>query len=108
LDDQTHDGVLLTAPPGVGKIAHREEGSSPACVRSAVGFFELAHQVEDAVRRSPELADDLAIVGILLALERPSRLVDVPEALRHLLTLSISYSKHSMGRRQFLIIQSPS
>jgi hypothetical protein len=61
----------------------------------------------DAVGRRPELADDLAIVGILLMLESASRLVDVPEALCHLLTLSVSHSKHPI-RLGWFIIQSPS
>jgi len=41
-------------------------------------------------------------------LERASRLVDVPESRRHLLTLSVSHSKHSMGRLRFPTIQSSS
>ena len=74
----------------------------------AAGYFEGHSAGRRSDRRSPELADDLAIVGILLTLESASRLVDMPEALCYLLTLSLGHSKHSIGRRQFPTIQPPS
>jgi hypothetical protein len=43
-----------------------------------------------------------------LTLESTPRLVDVAEALRHLLALSVGHSKHPIGRRQVANVQPPS
>jgi hypothetical protein len=58
-----------------------------------LNFFKVRHHIEDLVCRSSQLADDLTIVGIVLTLELASRLIDVSQALRHALTLGISYPK---------------
>jgi hypothetical protein len=76
--------------------------------QSRVGLFEIVQQVENLVRRRSELPDDLAIIRTLLALERTPRLVDVPEVLRHLLTLRVGDPKDPIGSRQFRFVASPS
>jgi hypothetical protein len=43
----------------------------------------------------------------VLALERPRRLIDVSQALRHFLTLGIGYPKNPTGRRGLFFYLSP-
>jgi len=83
----------------------KKSGSSDS--PSGADLFEIVQQVVDLVCGRAELADDLAIVGILLALERAARLVDVPQALGDLLSLGIGDSKHAMSGRQLAFVESP-
>jgi hypothetical protein len=76
-------------------------------VHSGLCFFKTGYQVEDLVGRSPQLPDDLAILSVVLALERARRLIDVPQALRYFLALGIGYPKNPTGRRGLFFYLSP-
>ena len=61
-----------------------------------VRLFEVAQDLEDAIRRCPELADDLAVVWILLAFERSPCLVDIAKTLCDLLSIGIADTKDAV------------
>jgi hypothetical protein len=71
-------------------------------------FFEFVQEREDSVGRRSELANDLAIIRILLLLERSSRFIDKAQALRDFLALGVGDPKDTANRRGFLFRFPPS
>ncbi len=72
--------------------------------QSVLDFFQAVQQFVNAIGRGSELANDFAILGILLGLQGVTRLIDKPQALRDFLALVVANPKDSAGgRRRFVV-----
>jgi len=69
-----------------------------------VGLLETVQHLEDLIRRCTEIADDLAVIRILLSLERASCFVDVSQTFRDLLPVTVGHSEHTVRRRCSIFI----
>ncbi len=76
---------------------------------SAPGLLEIVDEVVDSVGGGSQLTENLAIVWIVLVLERASGFVDVPEALGDLPAFGLGHPEHPVdGRRLESVKRSPS
>src|SRR6185295_4890273 len=85
-------------PPPSGGWASRE---------LAVDFLESVQQVEDSVGRCTQFTDDLAVVRVLLALERPPRIIYKAQALCDLLPIGVGEAKHAVDTRDLILLPVP-
>jgi hypothetical protein len=68
------------------------------CTPSSRGLLELVEEIVNPVGASPQITDDGAIVGIVLALESPPRGIDAPQTPSDFLPLGIGYPEDAVDR----------